>query len=157
EFSSGGIGFRHNDKSEEAVAYWDDFKIDTNEDSGLYLSDTHEVTNATDGVVEIATLSNVDATVTWQENSSGTWSNISSSTFTTAGTKTADISSATTSHIRVRVDFQQNGSNPVAEVDRDFVRFQNQQPTASGPSLSGGSTTRTSQPNLSVTVDDPEF
>ncbi|RDZ39431.1 hypothetical protein C5B91_20135 [Haloferax sp. Atlit-10N] len=59
--------------------------------------------------------------------------------------------------MRVRVDFQQNGSNPVAEVDRDFVRFQNQQPTASGPSLSGGSTTRTSQPNLSVTVDDPEF
>ncbi|WP_233517317.1 Ig-like domain repeat protein [Haloferax sp. Atlit-19N] len=156
-FTSGGIGFRHNNKNENAVAFWDDFRVTGGSSSGTYTSGSHVVDNATGGSVEITTLIDAEVTVTWQQNVAGTWSNITNTTHTTSGVKTADISGATSSEVRVRVDFEPTGQSPEAELDRDFVEFTNHAPTASSPSLSGGEVVHDASPNLSVVVDDDEF
>ncbi|MCO8266635.1 Ig-like domain-containing protein [Haloferax sp. AB510] len=127
--------------------------------NGTYISSIHNVTNANEGRVTFDALTDVDATVSWQENTGGTWTNITTGTYTTSGTKSADLSSTTSDELRVRVDFSTSGPSPNVELDRDAVYFPVSTPDISaGPSApSGGEVVHTSAPTLSVDVSDDDF
>ncbi len=156
----GGIGFGlYNGlgaSTSDGVSF-DEFRVVSESTSGTYLSDSHFVDEPTDGHVDLPTLSNADATVTWQAYSGGSWSNVTTSTYSTSGTKTADLSGTSASEYRVRVHFEKTGSNPTVSLDRDAVYFENDAPTVSNPSPSGGEISRFSDVTLSVDVSDAQF
>ncbi|WP_396614119.1 Ig-like domain repeat protein (plasmid) [Haloferax sp. S1W] len=137
----------------------DDVRTNETISSGTYVSAKHNVTDPSEGRVDLDTLTNTEATVTWQANVGGSWTNVSSATYTTIGTKTAALSGTSSDEWRVRVDFEKTGSDPVAELGRDAVYFPVSTPniSAGSASPSGGETVRTSTPTLSVDVNDDDL
>jgi len=156
-FDSGSIGVRS--ASSTSGDKIDLFRTEGSvSPSGTYLSTTHEVTDPTEGRVDLS-LDNVTADVTWQANTAGTWTNVSSATFSTGGTKTADLSSTSADQWRVRADFETTGADPTAELGRDAVYFPVSTPTldATSASPTGGEVVHNSQPTLSIDVSDDDL
>ncbi|WP_239638471.1 Ig-like domain-containing protein [Haloferax volcanii] len=127
-------------------------------DSGRYISAAHEVSNPTEGRVDLS-LSNATADVTWQALTSGTWSDVTSATHSTSGTTTADLSGTSADQWRVIVDLTETGENPTAEIGRDAVYFGVSTPdiSAASASPSGGEVVRYSTPTLSVNISDDDL
>ncbi|SFR34137.1 hypothetical protein SAMN04488124_0411 [Halogeometricum limi] len=154
-----GVGF----KSRRTANFWvDDISLETQNttDSGTYTSSTHDVTDPSEGRVDLS-LSNANATVTWQHdaNDDGSWTTVDSSVYTTGGMKSSDLTSVTSDKWRVKVEFAKTGPDPMAELDSDSVYFTNDAPkvTNGSASPSGGEVSRYSGTNLSVDVTDDQF
>lgn len=163
-YQSGGIGWGHNDVSSPfgegsgVDIYTDDLVIGTGSNSGTYLSDTYNVDNPSEGVVELTEVTDANATVTWQAKESGVWTNVSSTTYSTAGTKTADLSGVSGSEVRVRIDFTTSSAGTV-RVDRDTVKFRNHDPEIDEASASpqANEDLGSADVELSVPISDAEF
>eukprot|EP00761_Pharyngomonas_kirbyi_P008975 gb/GECH01008990.1/.p1 GENE.gb/GECH01008990.1/~~gb/GECH01008990.1/.p1 ORF type:complete len:936 (+),score=-5.28 gb/GECH01008990.1/:1-2808(+) len=143
----------------DGAGYFDDFAHGVGSSySGRYISSIHNVSNPSEGRVDLS-LDNATADVVWQAESSGTWTNVSSATYTTGGIKSADLSSTSADRWRVRVDFETSGSEPTAEIGRDAVYFAVSTPdiSAGTASPSGGEVVRYSTPTLSVDVSDDDL
>lgn len=134
--------------------YFDAYKIGGDPPSATYISAPYSVGNATTGYTNLDLVSE-SAAVTWQQKSGGTWSTINSGIFSTTGNHSVDISSATSSTLRVKVVFTKTGANPTANLYDDDVMFTNGWPRVSNPSPTG--TVHNSTPTLSVDESDPTF
>lgn len=159
-YTSGGIGFRYDDGSAGDDYYYDDVKID-GRDQGTYTSPVYSVTDPEEGRVDLSTLTDANATVTWQADpdGDGNWNDVTTSTYTSTGVKTADLSSVSSDKWRVKVRFEKDGPSPETALDSDSIYFTNHDPEIDEGSASpqGNEDVGSADVELSVPISDAEF
>jgi len=107
--------------------------------SAQYISGALTADEVEQAKVNISTLSNADATVTWQadDNSDGTYTNVTQTTVSSAQSVTSDLSAVASDTWRVRVDVSKTGSNPQFELESDALLAETNRPGGQDASPTG--------------------
>lgn len=123
-----------------------------------YVGAAHDAEAVEQGWTNL-TLSNADATVTWQADpdDDGVWTNVTSTTVSSTTNLTQDLSGTQSDRWRVRVDFEATGANPVAELHDEGVLFEPATPTVSDLDPPDEAQISDYQINVSATVTDADF
>lgn len=128
--------------------------------AGTYVSDAHDVSDATTGWTNISALTNAEAIVTWEAYDGSSWVDVTTATYTTAGNKTQSLAAGYDQY-RVNVTFSSVGysGEPVAELSDEGVLFENHDPQFDDASAepSGGAALASPSQTLSVNLTDREF
>lgn len=102
-------------------------------DSGTYISDVHDVGNASTGFVNL-TLDNADANVTWEGYNGNSWVQVAQTDYQSGGNKTDSLSGGYEKW-RVNVTLHQTAGATTAKVHDDGVIFSNGAPTVDNSTL----------------------
>jgi hypothetical protein len=126
--------------------------------SGQYVGAGHDAANVTTGWANL-TLSNADATLTWQEDADNDnqWTNVTSTTVSSTGNVTQDLSTVESDRWRLRMDVEKTGSNPTAELHDEGLLFGSSDPALSNPDPADGSQISSYGGGVSINVSDPDF
>lgn len=130
--------------------------IRTDKTSGSYVSANHSAENVTQAAVDV-TLNNADATLSVEEYSGGSWSTVASTTVSASGNHTLDISTATATPLRTKVDVSSTGANTDATIHDESILFDPVAPAASLSSPADGTTLDDSTVTLEADINDPDF
>jgi hypothetical protein len=121
------------------AGYFDAVSIDEQTTtSGTYIGAPHDAEQIEQGWANV-TLSNAEATVTWQEDGDGdgTWSNVSSQTVTSTTNLTQDLSGTQSDRWRVRIDIDTTADSASAAIHDEGLLFEPSAPTLSDPEPTG--------------------
>jgi len=157
-FQSGGAGYFTNPGSAGSASMFYDSShlVDGDVSSAVYLGGPMEVDDVDSGWINLSSLSDASAQITWQHSlDGGSWTNVSSTTHTTSGNFSTSEPLSGSGMWRVRVDVSVTGSDPMASIADDGILFTNQAPEVTSPGPTG--TIHTNEPDFSVYVDDPTF
>jgi len=157
-WTSGGTGWTYTLGDGEPVTYDDLQQTGGDFESATYVGAPHDAEDIDAGFANL-TLSDAEATVTWQEDGDGdgTWTTVTSATHTTTGNYTADLSGTQADRWRVRVGIDATGANPVAEIHDEGLLFDPDSPSANMSGATPTGKTTSSPVNISVPVSDPDF
>lgn len=141
----------------ESIWYVDDIDADKPAETGSYTSAEYDVSDPTQGFVDIENIQNADATVKWQYDNGGGWTTETTNVYSTSGNKSVPLTT-NSDKWRVQVDFANTSTTDYhASVSSEGVQFSNDSPGLSNPSPTGGEKVSSSPVNLSVDVSDSEF
>lgn len=160
-FTSGGVGFQVNTPgTESGVSAWFDYVRTLGPvDRGVYVSQNHTVSNATQARVN-TTLDNATAVLTALKHDGSGFVEVSSTTVSSSGNHTIDISGhedATT--WRINVTFRAQSGDTTARLHDEMIQFTNAQPRIDNSSAtpSGGAAAATIPVELNISVSDRTF
>lgn len=145
-------------RSTGGVRYWDDFGYGSTKQTGSYTSQPHQLSNVQTGYVDLATVRDARAQITWQGRQGGGWTDVATQTVTTAGNYTTDLSTEQYAEWRVRVDMTTTGFDPQVTLTTEGVAAATAAPSVANAAASPqGNPTLTSAPTLSIPVADADF
>jgi N-acetylneuraminic acid mutarotase len=124
--------------------------------SGEYISADHRVENAQQANVNL-TLKNAEATIAVEEYDGSSWSTVKLATVTSTANHTLDVSTATQSTLRTRVEFTALSGETTAELHDESILFENDAPTVDNASASPTGNLGTDSVTLSIDADDSTF
>jgi len=150
-----GIGFEVNAPSGSATAVFDEVSSGEIPNTAQYVGAAHDTT-AEQAYVDITTLSDAEATVTWQEDADGdgSWTDVASTTVPTPQNVTTDLSGTTADRWRVVVDVTTTSDTATAEIDAEGLLFDPSAPAGSSPSPTGQIESFDGDAELSISDDD---
>jgi hypothetical protein len=137
--------------------YWDDFAYSYDTQSGVYVSDRHQLSNVQTGYVDLTTVQDASAEITWQGRQGGGWTDEATQTVTTAGNYSTDLSTEQYPEWRVRVDMTATGADPQVTLTTEGVAAATAAPSVDNAAASPQGKTVTSAPTLSIPVADADF
>lgn len=131
---------------------------DVNRSTAQYISAVHDAEAVDTGFTNLS-LTNMSATVTWQEDGDGdgVWTNVTSTTASSTTNVTQDLSGTASDRWRLRVDINKTGSNPVAEIHDEGLLFNASDPVADMARAEPTGKTTSSPVNISIPVSDTDF
>lgn len=135
--------------------YVDDFRTGSGSDTAEYRAE-HTVEDAEQAFANLS-ISDAEAKITVEENTSGTWSSVASTTVASSDNHTLDISAATSSNLRTTVAVSSVNSGGSIVLHDEGILFD-----AAAPTIDDGSASPTGnlqQPNqtLSINASDADF
>lgn len=141
-------------ESTSNTIYVDTLKSSNGQGPGTYVGANHTADNVVEGQVNLS-LTNTDATVTWEGYDGNSWSTLDQTTYSTGGIKTVSLSQ--TDKYRVNVTFESTGGSSTGRLHDEGIVADVSSPTLSNPEPADGSKITSYDGDISVALNDSDF
>lgn len=138
----------------------DNPSVNTENTPGTYISANHTVEDSEQGFVNITTLTNASATVTWETNDGSGWSTLNETSGITSAanhTFTWSVESNDTVRVNVTVFNQSGNGDPDFEMADEGVQFTANDTDVDNSSATPTGDLSTSTPTLEIDINDSDF